>query len=404
SKGRANIDPATIPWDALRTLIKQSVYGGRVDSEFDQRILDAFVDALFTPNAYHVDFDLVPSLTGQKMLGVPDGTKIDQFLSWVQQLPDREPPSWLSLPPTAERVIAIAQGEELLGKLRKMRMQADDDEETITAATSKSQTSQQPAWMRQLLDRCKEWLALLPEKFNTLPAQSGESQDPLYRLFSREGAIGRRLLSQVQRDLGDVVKVCQGELKQTNHLRSLMSSLTKGTIPNHWRIYKVPKAMAVSGWVANFAKRLAQLDNIAGVDNLNNVEVWLGGLFFPEAYITATRQAVAHRKKWSLETLNLTLDIERVNDPGAFILDGLALEGASWATDRLVLNNGEVVRLNPSQIRWVQSDDIVRGNLVNLPVYLNNDRSDVMFTVDLPFDSSAGSLVATRAACLTAAG
>lgn len=257
----------------------------------------------------------------------------------------------------------LLTGEELLGKLRKMRMQADDDEETITAATSKSQTSQQPAWMRQLLDRCKEWLALLPEvclfvlsidakihglfrsqKFNTLPAQSGESQDPLYRLFSREGAIGRRLLSQVQRDLGDVVKVCQGELKQTNHLRSLMSSLTKGsvalrhlktvrfddscfiagTIPNHWRIYKVPKAMAVSGWVANFAKRLAQLDNIAGVDNLNNVEVWLGGLFFPEAYITATRQAVAHRKKWSLETLNLTLDIERVNDPGAFILDGMS--------------------------------------------------------------------------------
>ncbi|EEB88415.1 hypothetical protein MPER_13763, partial [Moniliophthora perniciosa FA553] len=46
SKGRANIDPATIPWDALRTLVKQSVYGGRVDSDFDQRILDSFVDKL----------------------------------------------------------------------------------------------------------------------------------------------------------------------------------------------------------------------------------------------------------------------------------------------------------------------------------------------------------------------
>ncbi|KAJ3966759.1 dynein heavy chain domain-containing protein [Lentinula raphanica] len=100
-----------------------------------------------------------------------------------------------------------------------------------------------------------------------------------------------------------------------------MSSLTKGTIPNHWRVYKVPKAMAVSGWVANFAKRLTQLDS-HGVDNLNNVGVWLGGLFYPEAYITATRQAVAHRKKRSLETLNLILDIERVNDPGAFIVDG----------------------------------------------------------------------------------
>lgn len=65
---------------------------------------------------------------------------------------------------------------------------------------------------------------------NTLPKQAGESE-PLHRLFSREGAIGRKLLDQVRKDLSDVVKVCQGELKQTNHLRTLMSSLTKGTSP-----------------------------------------------------------------------------------------------------------------------------------------------------------------------------
>lgn len=216
-------------------------------------------------------------------------------------------------------------------------------------------------------------------------------------------------------------------------IRPLMPFLTnflflQGTIPDHWRRYKVNKSMAVSGWIANLGRRLAQLDNIAGLDNLSNVEVWLGGLFFPEAYITATRQAVAHRKKWSLETLHLRLDIERVNDPTAFIVDGsystlhavvtyrscsrffagLALEGASWSTDKLVLSDGEAVRLNPSQIRWVQADESTSSqepnNLVNLPVYLNGDRNDVLFTVDLPFDSSAGALVAMRAVCLTAGG
>ncbi len=84
------------------------------------------------------------------------------------------------------------------------------------------------------------------------------------------------------------------------------------------------------------------------------------------------------------------------------MISGLVLEGASWATDKLVLNDGEVVRLNASQIRWVQADDAGREHLVNLPVYLNGDRSDVMFTVDLPFDSSAGALVSMRAVCLTA--
>jgi hypothetical protein len=80
--------------------------------------------------------------------------------------------------------------------------------------------------------------------------------------------------------------------------------------------------MSVSEWIPNLARRLEQLDMIARLDSLANVEIWLGGLFFPEAYITATRQAVAHRKKWSLETLHMRLDIERVNDPGAFIVDG----------------------------------------------------------------------------------
>lgn len=119
ARGKTNIDPVTIPWDALRTLIKQSVYGGRVDSDFDQRILDAFVDGLFTPMAYNVDFDLVPALAGQQQLGVPDGTKMEHFMNWVHTLPDREPPSWLSLPPTAERVIAVAQGQSFFLFRRK---------------------------------------------------------------------------------------------------------------------------------------------------------------------------------------------------------------------------------------------------------------------------------------------
>ncbi|KAG6918668.1 hypothetical protein DXG01_012485 [Tephrocybe rancida] len=404
SKGRANIDPASIPWDALRALIKQSVYGGRIDSDFDQRILDAFVDGLFTPAAYNVDFHLVPSTAGSQVLEAPDGTKLEQFLSWVQALPDREPPAWLSLPPTAERVIAVAQGNELLGQLRKMRMLADDDDDTAPTAAAKAQTSQQPAWMRTLLERCKEWLTQLPSMLETLAKQAGESE-PLHRLFSREGTIGRKLLDQVRKDLADVVRVCQGELKQTNHLRTLVSSLTKGTIPTHWRRYKVHKSMAVSAWLADLARRLQQLAGIASMaGQLQHVEVWLGGLFFPEAYITATRQAVAHRKQWSLETLSLRLDLERVSDPGAFVVDGLALEGAAWSGGRLVLNGGETVRLGASQIRWVQAEQEEGAGLVNLPVYLNNDRSDVMFTVDLPFDSSAGALVAMRAVCLTAGG
>ena len=112
AQGRANVNPSTVPWDAIRTLIKQSVYGGRVDSDFDQKILDSFVDDIFTSNAYNVDFELVSASASSAAVTVPDGTKLDQFLNWVQSLPDKEPPAFLRLPPSAERVIAVAQGEQ----------------------------------------------------------------------------------------------------------------------------------------------------------------------------------------------------------------------------------------------------------------------------------------------------
>jgi len=282
----------------------------------------------------------------------------------------------------------------------------NDDDGTTPALPEAGATIEQPAWMRTLADRCREWTSLLPATINTLQKVPTDNQNPLYRLFLREGSVGLRLLAQVRKDLSDILLICQGSLKQTNHLRDLMSHLTKGTIPRQWRKYVVKKSMSLSEWMPNFARRLEQLDSIATLGNLNNVEVWLGGLFFPEAYITATRQTVAHRKKWSLETLNLNLDIERVDDPGAFIVDGLVLEGASFTAGKLALNDGASVRLGPSQLRWVQTEDSGKEQNagVNLPVYLNKDRSDILFTIRLPFNGVSSSLVAMRGVCLTASG
>src|SRR6201999_1473440 len=56
-------------------------------------------------------------------------------------------------------------GNALLGQLRKMRMLADDDEVTSNTV-NKAQSSQQPAWMRTLLERCHEWLTQLPAVSN----------------------------------------------------------------------------------------------------------------------------------------------------------------------------------------------------------------------------------------------
>ena len=53
-------------------------------------------------------------------------------------------------------------------------------------------------------------------------------KNPLFRFFDRENQIGCNLLKKMQQDLSEIKLVCEGKLKQTNHLRMLLSCLTKG--------------------------------------------------------------------------------------------------------------------------------------------------------------------------------
>ena len=94
-----------------------------------------------------------------------------------------------------------------------------------------------------------------------------------------------------------------------------------GTVPAHWIKYKTPRGTAVAQFIVDLNSRLAQLESIAA-DPTSRRGVWLGGLFQPEAYITATRQAIAHQKGWSLEQLVLSLDVEDSSGAESFIVEG----------------------------------------------------------------------------------
>lgn len=36
AQGRANVAPDKLPWNTLRTLLSQCIYGGKIDNHFDQ--------------------------------------------------------------------------------------------------------------------------------------------------------------------------------------------------------------------------------------------------------------------------------------------------------------------------------------------------------------------------------
>ena len=59
SMGRTNLPPERVPWKAILTLLSQCIYGGKIDNEFDQRLLVSFLEKLFNSKCFEVDYPLV---------------------------------------------------------------------------------------------------------------------------------------------------------------------------------------------------------------------------------------------------------------------------------------------------------------------------------------------------------
>ncbi|KAJ7424270.1 hypothetical protein BTVI_07193 [Pitangus sulphuratus] len=396
-QGRQNISPDKIPWSALKTLMAQSIYGGRIDNEFDQRLLNTFLERLFTTLSFDSEFKLACKVDGHKDIQMPDGIRREEFVQWVEMLPDTQTPSWLGLPNNAEKVLLTTQGIDMISKMLKMQMLEDEDDLAYAETEKKTRTDStsdgRPAWMRTLHTTASNWLHLIPQTLNHLKRTVENIKDPLFRFFEREVKMGAKLLQDVRQDLADVVQVCEGKKKQTNYLRTLINELVKGILPRSWSHYTVPAGMTVIQWVSDFSERIKQLQNISqaaasgGAKELKNIHVCLGGLFVPEAYITATRQYVAQANSWSLEELclevNVTTTQNAVLDACSFGVTGLKLQGATCSNNKLSLSNAISTVLPITQLRWIkQTNADKKANVVTLPVYLNFTRADLIFTVD----------------------
>lgn len=134
---------------------------------------------------------------------------------------------------------------------------------------------------------------------------------------------------------------------------------------------------------------MSSLVSQAGAKELQGFPVWLGGLFNPEAYITATRQCVAQANSWPLEELMLDVTITAESDGGhqkdsCFGVVGLKLQGAQCKNNQLLLTSTIMMDLPTTLMRWIRiTAESAKTGKLTLPVYLNSTRTELLFTVDL---------------------
>jgi dynein heavy chain 1 len=107
------------------------MYGGKIDNEGDFRILASLVDACMTPAAFEDGFQIVKDTEHAQGLMLPSATGWKDFMGWVNELPEREPPTYLGLPANAEKLLLVGQAREMVGNLKRVVEMLEEGEQIM---------------------------------------------------------------------------------------------------------------------------------------------------------------------------------------------------------------------------------------------------------------------------------
>ncbi|ETM34531.1 hypothetical protein L914_18397 [Phytophthora nicotianae] len=409
ASGRVHVAPDNIPWTAIRITLKESVYGGRVDNTFDQELMDTLLEHVFTAASYENTFELVPPGEGKDTgLVIAEGKTKAQFMDWVHALPTTNPPSWMGLPRSAERMVLINQGARILRNLQVMQdfygseggddsAAADDESKMVLGTATADGGDARPKWVQDLDHRVGAWLQLFPAEGLAVPTVRDPVHfgNPVYRCMFRELELGAKFLGDVVGLLRTVQQVCAYKAKPSNETREAMRTLYREQVPEQWaQLYRVSDELSLSEWLADFSRRVHQLNTLSQVAPTEILQqpggIWLGGFFSPEAFVTAARQSAAADLGCSLDELHLLADVEdpSTSSAGGFTARGLLLEGAIWNFTGFAPSNEIRNSLSALHLRWAPRSEET-DNLRLLPVYSNSKRETLFFSVAVNVEESA---------------
>ena len=114
----------------IRTLISE-MYGGKIDDAGDFQQLEGLVNQFLTPAAFEDDYKLVSGVENENPLTLPGSTSMRDFMGWVNDLPEREPPTYLGLPANAEKLLLVGHGRKMISDLSRVTTLLDEGEQLM---------------------------------------------------------------------------------------------------------------------------------------------------------------------------------------------------------------------------------------------------------------------------------
>ena len=370
---------------ALRSIIANNIYGGKIDNEFDLKILKALVQQYINEDFYNPQHFYVKE-GDDIILKNFEANTYDEFFNWIDNLKENESPLWAGLPYSAEDVLKKQKLELLIHKLQTIQDLNEEEIEVIKESKDEDEAGNQLKWLLELSKRCKTYLKLLPNDIPLLQRNAQLISNPLFRFLEREVVICSKLLKVVKSTLNDLIEMAEGRLQPLQDLKRLAKLIYAGEVPKEWKKYTVAD-INVSLWIQDFKNRVEQVINLCKTDNWQRKGLNMGLLLFPEAFLTASRQFTAQNNKLSLDELELSISLcdENNVDENSFLVKGMYIEGIRWTDNGIEAHKDISFPLKNLKFSWVKNNSVdkkqLKENQILIPLYLNAQRTTLLTSI-----------------------
>ena len=367
-----------IPWQDLKYLFGEIMYGGHIVNDFDRLLCGTYLD-FFMKDELLDEAEMYPYAEDEKGTSFmcPAPTSYEKYLEHIDVTLTTDTPVAFGLHPNAEIDFRTTQSEVMFRTLVELQPRtAGGDSEGAMSPTEIAN-----AKLDDIMDRFGE------KRFDVDDLSASlDEKGPYQNVFLQEMEVMNKLLGEIVRSLKELALGFKGELTMSDAMEAVMNSLYMDTVPGKWVKFSWPSRKALSGWLTNFMARLTQLEDWSN----NPAEIpkctFLSYLVNPQSFLTAVNQVAAQKNQWELDKLVSFSDVTRyatfdkveaVSREGAYIT-GLNMQGARWDVSNAVIDRSKpkemFCAMPVMSVKGLAIDKADFTGMYNCPVYKTEQR------------------------------
>ena len=399
-----NSSGGKIPWEDLRYIFGEIMYGGHIVNDYDRLVAQEYLnfymkeELLDETEMYPFSQDDSGARGGRSggsnrsakgrsrgNVGVsgagrsgsseaptfpsPIPTSFDKYIHHIDTAMTEDTPIAFGLHPNAEIGFRTQQSISLFRTLMDLQPKPSGSGDGSSSAASPQKIAEAVA--NDILDRLGD------KHFDTEELmRSFDEQGPYQNVLIQEMEIMNSLLSEIRRSIKELQLGFAGELTMSESMEELTTCLYLDKVPTTWLFW--PTVRPLASWITNVSDRLAQIEEWGDSQGELPKVTWLSGLASPNSFLEAIRQVQAQRQGVPLNELSLQFEVAKSTDEApreGALIKGLFLEGARLDDKNMLASSKPkemYVHLPTLLVKAVAGR--TRGGVYQAPLYLNSDR------------------------------